>query len=770
MIRALRSFVLAPAPAAVVAVVFVAAAGLFLAPAHADDPLLDFQPPTREFGPEMEARMRDLAARILPVYQEKDQPRFLNRLSAFQAVAGNWEAAESTRNTLRDRRRAATPVQPVLDAHGEADLFDIYVHARAAEIAQKLTFAHAFTQTFRDTIGRMGDREAYALTSVHAPFPVAQMHELQYAFERMRAAPRISLADAQQVVWNYFSYEAHRRMAALLPSLAEEDEERRYLMESKVQIRTVGHAYVDAVIVRPRAAATPLPALLEFSIDPASHAAAMESAAHGYVGIVAFTRGRTQVPSETVPFRFDGEDARAVIEWIAKQPWSDGRVGMQGDRYSGFAAWAATRALPAALQAIATSDPIAPGIDFPMQGNIFWPESYRWLVDWLSWPGAPHALDDAGWRSLERAWYHTGSQCAALGEMNEWPIPTFDNWLNHPAYDAYWQEMAPSSEQFAKIQIPVLTMTGYFADGAPGALFYLSRHENFDATANHTLVVAPYDDWALAHGPVEAVRGYRVDPAAYVDPRELRYAWFDHIFKSLALPAVLSDRVNYAVMGPGEWRHAPSIAAMANDNLRLYISTDAQGRGALTPQIATAGQNFIPQTVYLADDREEAWMRPDTMILDDAPFRDNVVFFSAPLEQPLEISGIVTGDLNILFNKRDADFHIALYEFRSDRSYVPLFDPPIEFRASYGEDRAHRHLLHPGIRLNVPFRAERLTSRRLDTGSRLVVAIGVNKSPDRETNYGSGKDVRVETAGDDGTVPLNIRWYRETYVDLPVRK
>ena len=163
-------------------------------------------------------------------------------------------------------------------------------------------------------------------------------------------------------------------------------------------------------------------------------------------------------------------------------------------------------------------------------------------------------------------------------------------------------------------------------------------------------------------------------------------------------------------------------------------------------------------------------MRPDTMILDDAPFRDNVVFFSAPLEQPLEISGIVTGDLNILFNKRDADFHIALYEFRSDRSYVPLFDPPIEFRASYGEDRAHRHLLHPGIRLNVPFRAERLTSRRLDTGSRLVVAIGVNKSPDRETNYGSGKDVRVETAGDDGAVPLNIRWYRETYVDLPVRK
>ena len=36
------------------------------------------------------------------------------------------------------------------------------------------------------------------------------------------------------------------------------------------------------------------------------------------------------------PIQHDGEDARAVIDWIAKQSWSDGRVGMYGGSYSGF--------------------------------------------------------------------------------------------------------------------------------------------------------------------------------------------------------------------------------------------------------------------------------------------------------------------------------------------------------------------------------------------------------------------------------------------------
>src|SRR3546814_13586977 len=100
-----------------------------------------------------------------------------------------------------------------------------------------------------------------------------------------------------------------------------------------------------------------LPTLLEFTLMR-SPADARASAAHGYVGVVAYTRGKfARTDRAVVPFRYDGVDADAVIRWIARQPLSDGRVGMYGSDYAGFAAWAATKSLPKAQKANATVHP-----------------------------------------------------------------------------------------------------------------------------------------------------------------------------------------------------------------------------------------------------------------------------------------------------------------------------------------------------------------------------------------------------------------------------
>src|SRR3546814_11640989 len=53
---------------------------------------------------------------------------------------------------------------------------------------------------------------------------------------------------------------------------------------------------------------------------------------------------------------------------------------MYGSDYAGFAAWAATKSLPKALKAIATVDPMAPGISFPMEGHIFRNDTLRWAI------------------------------------------------------------------------------------------------------------------------------------------------------------------------------------------------------------------------------------------------------------------------------------------------------------------------------------------------------------------------------------------------------
>jgi uncharacterized protein len=92
-------------------------------------------------------------------------------------------------------------------------------------------------------------------------------------------------------------------------------------------------------------------------------------------------------------------------------------------------------------------------------------------------------------------------------------------------------------------------------------------------------------------------------------------------------------------------------------------------------------------------------------------------------------------------------------------------------RASYAQDRAKRQLLRAGERQALAFKIERLTSRKLQAGSRLVLVLGVNKRPDQEINLGSGGDVGAESLEDEGAkLPVKIRWYSDSYVDVPVRR
>ena len=66
---------------------------------------LDFHAPANTTDPALAAAMRDLAVRVLPVYQESDGNRYLNNLSALQLVAGSVDSAWNTRQSLLDRRR-----------------------------------------------------------------------------------------------------------------------------------------------------------------------------------------------------------------------------------------------------------------------------------------------------------------------------------------------------------------------------------------------------------------------------------------------------------------------------------------------------------------------------------------------------------------------------------------------------------------------------------------------------------------------------------------
>jgi putative CocE/NonD family hydrolase len=726
----------------------------------------EFHAPATVDDPTTPAIMRDLAQRILPVYQEHDPDLYLANLSALQMVLGDYTSAYASRQSLRNRRRIADLGRRV----GRAVIFDIYAHAKAMEAEKPLPFAEAFTQAFGDVVPQLNDEDAYAVTRwLATSLPVFQ-DALQKAFDQRRLKDSISAPDAMDLIWTYLGFDAYRTFGALVDTLDTEDDQRRYETDGGSRVETADGASISIEIVRPKNPPKPLPTLLEFTIYD-SEDYAKECAAHGYVGVVAHTRGTHTNPRDVVPYQYDGEDARAVIEWIARQPWSDGQVGMYGDGYSGFTAWAAAKRLPAALKAIATSAATAPGIDAPMAGGIFHNSAYRWSLYATDPDPSPDAgyYNDALWRALDQKWYRSGWRYRDLGRLNDAQSPIFIRWLNHPSYDGYWRKMIPYRDEFARIDIPVLTLTGYYAGSQAGALYYYQQHLRYNPGANHTLVIGPYDDSVMPHGPLAMLQKYEVDPVALIDPRELRYEWFDHVLKGAATPPLLQDRVNYEVMGTDAWQHAASLSAMASGSLRFYLDRNGAGDRHRLVRRKPAHPAILRQTVSLTDRSDFAWTAPADFISTNLTTHNGLMFVSEPLQAPAEFSGLFSGHLDFTVNKLDVDLNVTLYELLPSGDYIYLFNPTYEFRASYVRDRTHRQLLKAGERQELSFQSERMTSRLLQAGSRLVMVLGVDKRPDREINYGTGEDVSEESIAD-GTDPIKIRWYSGSYIDIPVRK
>jgi putative CocE/NonD family hydrolase len=726
-------------------------------------PEFDFRPPATPLDAGAAASISDLAARLIPVYQDSDPERYLANLSALQMAVGDYAAADISRQSLRERRRKSDFGRPV----GQGLIYDMFAHAKALEGQNRFTFAEAFTSTFRESVRRLGDHDAHAVTRWLGAPPASYQESLQRAFDQQRATDSIDQADAVALIWKYVAFDAYRTFGPLVVLLNAEEDHRRYTVEDEVLIRAADGASISVVVVRPNSPASPLPALLEFRIDDTENDA-KDCAAHGFVGVVAFARGRRKSSAGFVPFQHDGEDARAVINWIAKQPWSDGRVGMYGEGYSGFVPWAAAKKPPAALKAIATAVASAPGINIPMEGGIPQNSAYGWSLESSSATAGSEG-GAARSRALDQKWYRSGRRYRDLGRLDGKHNPTFIRWLNHPSYDGFWQQMLPYREQFAKVSIPVLTMTGYFAPSEPGDLYYFAQHHRYNPHADDTLIVGPYNEAMMQPGPSANLYGYQVDPVALIDFRELRFQWFDHVFKGTLMPPLLNDSINYQVMGANEWQHAPSLEAMAGKSLRLYLDGAVVGANHRLISHKRSNDNFVLQAVNFLDRADAAWTPPSAIISRSLAPRHGTIFVSDPLTKVTEFNGLFSGRLDFVVNKMDMDINITVYELLAGGDYVRLFSPTFEFRASYAGDRTHRQLLKAGERQELAFKSERLTSRQLRAGSRLVVVLGINKRPDREINYGTGGDVSEESIAD-GKIPLKVRWYGGSYIDVPVRR
>ncbi len=709
----------------------------------------------------IDGSMPALAREVMAVYRDDDRQRYLGNLFRLQMVAGQYAQAVESIDAIRALRN---------DAPGQPPLYLQYeVYSRAEEQVQRgIPFAQAWREAFARNFGRLDDKVALQAEFGFGGGLPRMRGELDAALAKATGKKRLSLAEALDLVR---AYQVHTIYAAFLPlfdAALRDDDARRYRIDRNAMVHAMDGADISTLVVRP-AKTAPLPALLTFTIyanDDWAWADAKKMAAHGYAGVVAYTRGKGRSTNAIVPFEYDGADAAAVIDWIARQPWNDGRVGMYGGSYSGFTQWAALKHRPKALKAIATSATTAPGIDVPMEGGIF----LNFMYPWPFYTTSNRSLDEARygdqqrWATLNRDWYASGRSYRDLPAIDGNANPLFTKWLQHPAYDDYWRAMIPQGDEFAGFDIPVLATTGYFDGAQIGALHYFREHLRHRPDADHTLLIGPYEHYTMQTGVPPVVQGYGVDPSARIDLQALRLDWFDHVFKGKPKPALLADRVNWQVMGADTWRHAHSLEAMATRTQRMYlVAGGTMAANALSTKAKP--QAGVVQRVDFTDRRDAGWTQPPNVVNKTLDPHLGLTFVGEPLLRDTELSGPFSGVLEFTINKSDVDLAIGIYELSAAGEYLDL--AYWLQRASYSADRRERRLLQPGALQRIVVKDTRLLGRKLAAGSRIVVALGVIKQPDRQLNLGSGKEPSDETIADAGA-PLEIRWRGSSYLDLPI--
>jgi putative CocE/NonD family hydrolase len=541
---------------------------------------------------------------------------------------------------------------------------------------------------------------------------------------------------------------------------------------------------LNATIYRPHGQKNPLPVV--FTLTPYISDSYLERAfyfaAHGYVFALVDVRGRGNSGGSFEPFANDARDGYDIVEWLARQPWCNGKVAMWGGSYAGFDQWTTLKERPAHLSTIVPAAAAHPGTDFPFQYNIFAPYDMQWLTFTSGVTGNGNLFGSAAfWASKAREYYNSHSAFKDFDRLVGNPSPIFQKWLQHPRTDAYYDAMVPTPEQYKSIGVPILTITGHYDGDQPGALTYYNRHMRYgsaEAKQTHYLIIGPWDH-AGTRTPKAEVGGLKFGAASLLDLNDLHREWYDWTMKSGAKPAFLKKRVAYYVMGADEWKYADSLEDVSPTRRTLLLASPGTAEVFRSGHLAEKPAQGPASDAWTYDPLDT---RPGAAELDDDPaaltsqrllmnlFGNGAVYHGDPLSEPTEISGAPKLILWLSMDVPDTDLEADLYEILPDGGSV--FLSAATMRARYRESARQEKAVPIGKPEKYVFDNFTFFSRQLAKGSRLRLLIHCINSIVSEKNYNSGGAVAEETASSARTAHVTLLHDAEhpSALELPIGK
>jgi len=381
-------------------------------------------------------------------------------------------------------------------------------------------------------------------------------------------------------------------------------------------------------------------------------------ARRGYVVAIQDVRGRFASEGQWEPFVHEAKDGYDAIEWLARQPWSSGKVGMIGASYLGWVQWWAASLHPPHLAAmIPNVSPPDPFHNLPFDhGALSLGTSITWAnrVESNATGDLSGVIDAANSRKnlqeLLKALPVIELDKAVLGKES----PYWRRWMDHPSPDGYWSD-AMFQDKLTHFNIPVFHQSGWFdGDGIGSKLNYLKLAAY--GNVNQKLTIGPWEHTDTATRI--AVKRDFGSPAA-VDLQRDYLRWFDHWLKGIDNGIMQEPRVSLFVMGSNRWLHGPVYPLPETRFEKLYLtsggpSNSPKGDGKLSFQPPAADQ---PPDRYVYDPGDPT---PDDRV--GTSRKDILVYTTEPFEKPSTIAGPVSAVLYAASSARDTDWFVHLLE------------------------------------------------------------------------------------------------------------
>ncbi|MBI3919854.1 MAG: CocE/NonD family hydrolase [Armatimonadetes bacterium] len=488
-------------------------------------------------------------------------------------------------------------------------------------------------------------------------------------------------------------------------------------------------------------------------------------ARNGYAFVVQDCRGRYDSPGEHYPFVTEGEDGYDTLEWIAQQPWCNGKVGMFGASYLAatqyYLALEGSPYLKSLIPMFMTGDPWQRAY---YSGGAF---SLALNLIWLCFEVCSRTSESALMNLFDMEKLFRKLPLLTLDEASGYDyIPYWRDYVRHWTYDDYWKSLS-IRDNYADFTMPMLFIGGwydYYAAETFTNFLGVRQHSPREVRHRHRLVIGPW-----GHGWTGSSKMGHVDfgPQSLVNGDQVFLDWFDETLRDKELDTEATP-IRYFVMGANEWRSATEwpLPGTQFTNYYLHSSGSANslyGNGVLSakPPADEPADDYTynpenPMPTLGGNHSVGLFWESVRSVIQPGPFDqrpierrdDMLVYTTAPLEEGIEVTGPIALKLYAASSAPDTDFVARLCDVHPDGRSINLTEGVL--RARFRERVWDQpRLIEPGEVYEYTIDLQ-VTSNVFKQGHRLRLDVTSSCFPlwDRNPNTGHepGLDAEMQAA------------------------